>query len=596
MHRPIFVIALATFATVVASAQPQSAPASGQGWTPAQQRDWYYTSQGSRLMPLSWFQALEQPAGTQPFLTPDYIRSFGLLFDDGGVDGLPVGFAANDGDDSKLTYSKLRWYKGQDSRAKWVGLTCSACHTAELEFGGKRVRVDGGPALFDFQSFIEALDAALAATANDPAKFDRFAHAVLGPNDTAPNRDLLRGELQKLIAWEGKVEAFNATPLRYGHGRVDAFGHIFNKVSLFAGVQQPIVNPADAPVSYPFLWDIYRHDKLQWNGIVPQKRLPLGNGKYLDYSALGRNTGEVLGVFGDVAVKPGGGLIPSLGGYKSSVDVAHLDDLETQLRSLRPPRWPGTLDPAMVASGRVLFNDLHCSGCHQPQPGTAPYKVKMVPLSPTNPNSTDPWMACNALSYRSPTVKLKGTRKNYFTGPRYEAEGPLADMLATTVIGTMVAQKGAIIKRIGKIIISPPPQPPPNVVGLAPGEDRLNTCYALNAKLPADGKLMVYKSRPLDGIWATAPYLHNGSVPSLYDLLKAPGDRPGQFFVGTRVYDADKAGYRTDPAAPGNVFRFEARDAQGNPISRNSNEGHDYGVGALSEGQRRALLEYLKSL
>jgi len=265
------------------------------------------------------------------------------------------------------------------------------------------------------------------------------------------------------------------------------------------------------------------------------------------------------------------------------------------LRMLRAPRWPGTLDASLVSAGAALF-DQHCKGCHERQPGTAPYKVKMVPLSPTNVNSTDPWMACNALSYRSPTVKLKGTRKNYFTGARYDAEGPLADMLATTVIGSMLAQKGAIVKQIGKIVVSPPPAPPPTINGLAPGEDRLNTCYALNSALPADGKLMVYKARPLDGIWATAPYLHNGSVPTLYDLLKGPAQRPSEFYVGTRIYDPVNVGYRSDQGAPGNVFRFQARDAQGIPISRNSNEGHDYGVAKLTEAQRRELLEYLKSL
>jgi len=596
MYRPIFLVSLTTACTALAIAQPNTPGAiTPQGWTPAQQRSWYYTTQGSRLMPLSWFQALEQPTSTQPFLTPAYIESFGLLFDAGGVDGLPVGFAANSADDTNLTFSKLRWVQNQGSGAKWVGLTCSACHTAQLEFGGNRIRVDGGPSLFDFQSFIEAVDASLTATLNDPAKFGRFAPAVLGAKDNAANRALLRGELQKLIGWEARVEAFNATPLRYGHGRVDAFGHIFNKVALFAGTQQPIPNPADAPVSYPFLWDIYRHDKLQWNGIVKQNRLDLGGGKYLDYGALGRNTGEVLGVFGDVAIRSNTGLIPSLGGYKSSVDVRNLDDLETQLRLLRAPRWPGTLDPTLVAAGSALF-DQHCKGCHERQPGTAQYKVKMVPLSPTNPNSTDPWMACNALIYQSPTGKLKGTRKNYFTGDRFVEQGPLAEMLATTVIGSMLAQKGAIIKQIGKIIVSPPPTPPPTITGLAVGEDRLNSCYAANSTLPPDGKLMVYKARPLDGIWATAPYLHNGSVPTLYDLLKGPAQRPSEFFVGTRVYDPVHVGYRADAGAPGNVFKFQARDAQGIPISRNSNAGHDYGVGAMSEPERIALLEYLKSL
>ena len=602
MNRSLVAVsALAAAAcTGLGIAQPQPGPAAGpvnaQGWTPAQQGFFYYTTQGSRLMPLSWFQALEQPANAQPFLTPAYIQSFGLLVDPGGVDGLPVGFAANDADDSDLTFSKLRWVKNQGSRARWVGMTCSACHTAELQFEGNRMRIDGGPSLFDYQSFIEAVDAALGATLNDPAKFARFAPKVLGAGDTPANRDMLRGALGKLVAWEKKVDDFNQTPLRYGHGRVDAFGHIFNKVALFAGAAQPLGNAADAPVSYPFLWDIYRHDKLQWNGIVKQARLPLRDGRFLDYGALGRNTGEVLGVFGDVAIERRGWLFPSLGGYKNSVDVRHLDDLETQLRLLRAPRWPGTLDPSLVAAGAALFQQ-SCAGCHQPQPGTASYKVKMVPLSKTNRNSTDPWMACNALSYQSPTVKLKGSRQTYFTGKKYDAgPAPLAEMLETAVVGSMVAQAGPIIKQIGKIVISPPPQAAPQPGGFGEVPDRLDLCYRLNDALPADEKLMVYKSRPLDGIWATAPYLHNGSVPTLYDLLKVSADRPREFFVGTRVYDPVKVGYRSDSAAPGNVFRFRARDAQGTPITRNSNEGHDYGVGALTEAQRRELLEYLKSL
>ena len=121
---------------------------------------------------------------------------------------------------------------------------------------------------------------------------------------------------------------------------------------------------------------------------------------------------------------------------------------------------------------------------------------------------------------------------------------------------------------------------------------RLESCYQANdrprpAGTPAP---FAYKARPLDGIWATAPYLHNGSVPTLYDLLRAPADRPASFNVGTREYDPVHVGYRTEPAAPGNGFTF---NATGNG---NSNEGHDYNVGRLTEAQRLALLEYLKTL
>jgi hypothetical protein len=121
---------------------------------------------------------------------------------------------------------------------------------------------------------------------------------------------------------------------------------------------------------------------------------------------------------------------------------------------------------------------------------------------------------------------------------------------------------------------------------------RLETCYRAN-DLPRTAGApppFAYKARPLDGIWATAPYLHNGSVPTLYDILLPPAQRPRSFNTGTREYDPVKGGYRTDAAAAGNTFTFNATGPG------NSNEGHDYNVGRLTEEQRLALLEYLKSL
>jgi hypothetical protein len=102
--------------------------------------------------------------------------------------------------------------------------------------------------------------------------------------------------------------------------------------------------------------------------------------------------------------------------------------------------------------------------------------------------------------------------------------------------------------------------------------------------------LLAYKARPLEGIWATAPYLHNGSVPSLYDLLLPPAQRPATFFVGTRNFDPKKVGYDTAPGTPGNSFRYDTS------LPGNSNKGHVYGVGSLSTTQRAELLEYLKSI
>jgi hypothetical protein len=99
-----------------------------------------------------------------------------------------------------------------------------------------------------------------------------------------------------------------------------------------------------------------------------------------------------------------------------------------------------------------------------------------------------------------------------------------------------------------------------------------------------------YLARPLKGIWATAPYLHNGSVPTLYDLLH-PDTRPAKFAVGNREFDPVKIGYRSDVSSTGpNVWIFDTSQPG------NSNIGHSgdaFGT-SLPEDQKAALLEYLK--
>ncbi|MBS0504721.1 MAG: hypothetical protein JSS55_13170 [Proteobacteria bacterium] len=557
-----------------------------QGWSPDDQARWYAATQGSRLMPLAWFRALERPTSTEPFGDMANMSRYRLL--PGVQNNLPLGFAIDDNDDSDLTVSKLRWFAGQGPKEQWVGLNCSACHTAELNYRGQAMRIDGGPSLFDFQTFIVDLDAALKATRDDAGKFDRFAKAVL-KDDNEANRTLLRDALGKLIAWEEKVERLNGQQQPYGYGRVDAFGHIFNKVALFNGAPNPSVNAADAPVSYPFLWDIYRHDRLQWNGIVTNARLPLGGSRYLDYGAMGRNTGEVIGVFGDVATKPGNGL----GGYKSSVWADNLIRLETQLAHLKAPRWPaafGALDDTeakkqQLDEGKTLFGQ-KCASCHAPQPGSEPYKVTMVTLKPDDRNATDPWMACNAITYRSATGNMQGIPKGYIgNGEKMGAVEPLAEQLETLVKGAMIGKKGQIIAQTARVffgaggrprvVIEEVPNPRPLI---------LQACYAANSPF------MAYKARPLDGIWATAPYLHNGSVPNLYELLLPPAQRSKTFRMGTRDYDPVLAGYSTQANAPGNSFTFDTA------VTGNSNMGHDYGVGTLTPEQRTALLNYLKTL
>jgi len=94
----------------------------------------------------------------------------------------------------------------------------------------------------------------------------------------------------------------------------------------------------------------------------------------------------------------------------------------------------------------------------------------------------------------------------------------------------------------------------------------------------------------LDGIWLRAPYLHNGSVPSLRDLLKPATERPKVFYRGYDVYDAENVGFVTQgPQAErvGTKYDVSARS--------NGNQGHEFGTN-LSAQDKDALIEYLKTL
>jgi hypothetical protein len=102
-----------------------------------------------------------------------------------------------------------------------------------------------------------------------------------------------------------------------------------------------------------------------------------------------------------------------------------------------------------------------------------------------------------------------------------------------------------------------------------------------------------YMAVPLDGIWARAPYLHNGSVPTLAALLT--GDRPAQFYRGDVTYDQARVGFTWDRPGPGSAL-FDATRAG------LSNRGHDTPRfnGPINWRQSPAkladLLEYLKTL
>jgi hypothetical protein len=121
--------------------------------------------------------------------------------------------------------------------------------------------------------------------------------------------------------------------------------------------------------------------------------------------------------------------------------------------------------------------------------------------------------------------------------------------------------------------------------------DRMNRVVSWlgvpNAKMrPAEG----YVAKPLVGLWLSGPFLHNGSVPNLADLLKAPAERPTAFYTGLDVIDFANVGFQSSgPWAEANGYHYDTT------LRGNGNKGHTYGTD-LTDDEKRDLLEYLKQL
>lgn len=582
-----------------------------QNWNCDERQTFWFADQGSEIIPYGWFLHLEQEGSREKFLDPDHIDRIRYLPQEPTAlnpDGLPIGFMRSAAAADTIN---------GDISSAWLGMNCAACHTGQIEYGGKKYLIDGAPSMADFQAMFEGMAGAMQATLDDEARFERFAKAVMAEtvvrsDGGTADTDELRQQLELLTERRDAWNQRNQGSSPYGHARLDAVGSIFNEVTA-SGFDVPgNASPANAPVSYPFIWDTPQHDRVEWNGAV----VNAGTG------ALSRNVGEVLGVFGalDVNTDPN---MPI--GHKSSVDMSGLATLEEHLWTLWSPQWKDTdipLDVALAEKGEQDY-ETFCAGCHKlikRDDPTREIKAVMMPVSnpegPVNPNAlgTDPTMAINFLTRKANTEKLAGLPINYLKefsdGKTFPETAPTVAVLGYTVIGTIV---NGLVKdpeaTIRALKVGQPEELQDAIDQAAkamaeePDEAGLKTFlqgYAASlAELPKiddrcsptnEQPLLCYKARPLNGIWATAPYLHNGSVRTLRQLLLPEEQRETVFKVGSRSFDADAIGFANDGAST-----LDTR------LPGNANSGHDgpiYGNAVFAEDPNRldAILEYLKTL
>ena len=577
--------------------------------TAAERDEFYHLAEGSEILPVHWFFALENETGSGLFATN--LERFGLIPDAASPAnpyGLPVGITSAETRDLRFTGVQM------------IGVTCAACHVSEVTHQGKRVRLDGGPSHADVEAFAMGITRAITSTIESPLKLLRFIDRL---RDRTPSEVLAEAEAKRaaqvyqaipdvsaadrLSTYDKQLHDGVRTLLERERGRpaidlkanrpIKPGPHVAAaaknvRSQLTAGLDTaalsahtPSAPPdgsvvaaavpregliasihaffSDAVVTLRLLKarlglrtemsalmhehtttpgfgriDAFGGFRLMLFGETPiaaPVSFPdvwsLAQTEWLHWDAnttsvLERNIGQALGM----------GAVLDKSTYSSTVNLVNLNRLEQLALKTRPPSWEkiiAPIDRAAADRGAALFKT-HCESCHAL--GGSRSAMPALTEVGTDPN--------RAQSFAQPI----GSQ------PFDVALGTLLNRVKLQTaqdIGITADQQKAM-------------------------EGRRAAQWRTTGRYPA---------RPLTGIWASAPYLHNGSVPTLHDLLLPPAERPVTFYVGSVEYDAAKLGF-VSTEQPG-MFLFDTR------LPGNGNGGHTYGT-QLSPAERASLLEYLK--
>jgi hypothetical protein len=582
------------------------------GLTAKQKENFYHLSQGSEIIPWALLTAVDvsDAGSSKPFV--ENLARYGLLPDAARDDGLPVG----------LTVTSNPFTFGMD----FVGINCAACHVSELHHNGKAIRVDGAPNMFNMQLFYSDAIDALTAPINDKGKlwralkrlgrqdykryglaapFIRPATLVYAGAEVLLHRDRFnaRYELAKVI---DKAKA-NRDPQHptSGFGRLDAFDGARNfiftrlrKTDAPGGFQVDTTElvKLDAAVKFPPLWSLKASppEAVDYSDQATKPFPQVSGFKDYDWiewtintnTVMERDITETLGAGAPVILDPEASSI-----FESSIPIKNMHELEWLAYYIDPPKWPtaifGEIKPDLAAAGQRIFQS-RCAGCHEygADQRTATGLIKLRGMRPEE-IGTDPTVAIRVACPMSEVGALN-----------IPAESLTADQLQL-LKDCQTVQDGAkqlySFAATVQTAVDTIKQKAYTAAGIGTAEQQAWEDFARRGKdawrdtlLDTKAPYGPYAPRPLHGIWAGAPYLHNGSVPTLYDLLSPPAQRPKSFALGSREYDPVKVGILVGtPCSMVDCVVDSAHPGDGNG-------GHLHGTD-LSDADRMALLEYLKT-
>jgi hypothetical protein len=642
----------------------------------------HHTSQGTRILPLSWFMALEQPV-----LTPlpvgrlaarDYLSRFGFIYETEAPEGIEYAAEKPAAERPATTASQADVYQEiAEDLARYdlpvgfaiekafvapyarppiakpmpvVGLSCAGCHTGRIDVKlddgtYKSVLIDGGSAMIHVALFQDAVSRALYFTQLMPTRFRRFARNVFGTDlpESDPDLQKLRSDLDEVIraglTTRNYAKEHKLNVVEGGFSRTDALGLIGNRVFGVLDEENQVVT--NAPVNYPQLWDTAWFDWVQYNASI---RTPMT-----------RNIGEALGVGASVNLNDASD--PDFPAYSSTVNVGNLAWMEDLLggddlfEGLQPPRWedmvrgalgkdadersPYYINRPLAERGKALYLSI-CIRCHvpprpelkqelakpyspyfsEPDPdsgkrfirlnvvdlhviGTDPnealnfYRRVAVAGEPAFPEDDDradgsksqpgaPKSQANAPAKKPFAYWSRWVKENVTGGPwaaTISAEDGLFRVTALVRAGAYRSEAFQLLPREGGF--------KQNKFKDEPARKRARMRWDRYRTVPGPidmggeraviegrGKDWVikanlgYRARTHDGIWATPPYLHNGAVPNLYQMLVPAERRSRKFHLGSTRFDPKHVGYET--------VGFEGSFEMDTSLPGNSNGGHEF--------------------
>ncbi len=403
--------------------------------------------------------------------------------------------------------------------------------------------------------------------------------------DLSPTLGLRMKWLATLLGADPKIKVTNE-----GYARTDAFGRISNWVARGD-------NPIDlvATASVPPMWAIKYKAAFHYNNNTN--------------SVLMRNVGQAFGL-GAILTGKDGCDTTKEGSCVSTVNLYNLNRLESLLYKLKTPNWEESfpnspVEMALAIQGCSKFQQA-CAGCHESAKRVGPAKMLIQPnmFSPVATGTDSVYaqmqgtpvkVANGEIPFRVALFSFtKGVRDDYF-----RLNGIGEDQIP---VWQRAAIRGPEVFR-------------DTYLGTPPYDKALDYMSEINT--PG----IAYVAKNLAGVWATAPYLHNGSIQNLEALL-TPAKRPRFFFLGTKKYDAERLGFMDDPVATSEVdgldietygkwsqlksplqlhnqircVKYPAACFDANDMG-NSNKGHNFPeFKKLTAADKRNIIEFMKIL